>query len=290
MFKLSSRTNFELARTFTTFAATLTLKNMPNINITIELLRRYSSTKRMKELLAVAIWMKMRHSNSVMWNLTAYRLRKSLCIGKAKADRIMSDINESDLFSVSGNIIKVASFRDNCLKWTKKGKQYRGAMVCKFPVKDNYTLKELYNLINERLFELPLCAAEHKDCLLDNSGAKGNAVTIKEFKAIVKMGHGSIVRLKRRLIHKGIISSTSTKRVACIHYKNESHLKNILRSIGRIGVTFSYRMFHYILSTCAYNVISRDTVKSFRHLIYGKHAETMSIPTCKSTIPQLCGF
>lgn len=55
---------------------------MQYINVTIELLKTYSSSKSMKELLAVAIWIKMQHSNSVMWNVTEYKLRKGLHIGK----------------------------------------------------------------------------------------------------------------------------------------------------------------------------------------------------------------
>ena len=62
---------------------------MQYINVTIELLKAYSSSKSMKELLAVAIWIKMQHSNSVMWNVTEYKLRKGLHICKPKAERII---------------------------------------------------------------------------------------------------------------------------------------------------------------------------------------------------------
>ncbi len=47
-------------------------------------------------------------------------------------------------------------------------------------------MKELYNLINEKLFVYPICAAEHKDCCMKASddgkiGAKGKAITIGQF-------------------------------------------------------------------------------------------------------------
>ena len=57
----------------------------------------------MKELLALAIWFKMQHSNSVIWNVTEYKLRKGLRIGRPKAQRLIQDMKDSDLFTIDGN-------------------------------------------------------------------------------------------------------------------------------------------------------------------------------------------
>ena len=112
---------------------------MQYINVNIELMKRFSSTKRMKELLALAIWFKMQHSNSVIWNVTTFKLRKGLHIGNVKAERLIQDMKDSDLFSVEGDKVVVSSFRDHTTKFTKKGREYHGSKVCKFEVRE-YTM------------------------------------------------------------------------------------------------------------------------------------------------------
>lgn len=263
---------------------------MQNLNITIELLRRYSSSKRMKELLGVAMWMKMQHSNGVMWNVTAYRLRKSLKIGKAKADRILKDMERNDLFVIRGKDVHVMSFRDQSPRRNRRGKDYRGAMVCKFPVRSDYTLKELYSLINERLFEFPICAAEHEDCSQDHAGASGKAITVGEFMTVLGMGHGSVIRVKNRLVKQGTILVTPAERAACIHAKNVRAQKSLLSRLGRMGFTFTYKSYRYIMSIAKYIINDADIAKCFRHLIYSNSWDRATITDVQSTIPQLCGF
>ena len=89
---------------------------MQYINVNIELLKRFSSTKRMKELLALAIWFKMQHSNSVIWNVTTFKLRKGLHIGNVKAERLIQDKKDSDLFSVEGDKVDVSSIIQSVLR------------------------------------------------------------------------------------------------------------------------------------------------------------------------------
>lgn len=263
---------------------------MQYLNITIDLLRRYSLSKRMKELLGVAMWMKMQHSNGVMWNVTAYRLRKSLKVGKAKADRILKDMAYDELFLLKDRNVHVMSFRDHSPRQNRRGKDYRGAMVCKFPIRQDYTLKELYSLINERLFELPICAAEHKDCSQDLAGASGKAITVGEFMTVLQMGHGSVVRIKKRLVKQGSIVVTPAERAACIHVRNTNEQHSILSRLGRMGFTFTYRTFRYIISIARYAINDADILKCFRHLIYSDKWYRAPISDVQSTIPQLCGF
>ena len=249
---------------------------MQYINITIELLKEYSSSKSMKELLAVAIWIKMQHSNSVMWNVTEYRLRKELHIGHPKAERLIQDMKDDDLFTVDGNKVIVRSFRDNTIKWTRKGHEYRGAMVCKFEVKD-YTLKELFNLINEKLFEFQICAAEHKDCCMkapegEKVGAKGKAITIKQFQNALNTSSSSVSRVKKRLIASGRINSTIAEKHS-FDIRNEEETKRTLSRTRKTKADFVVGTLGFVVLACSYSIADRAVSDGFRHLIYGKQSE-----------------
>lgn len=249
---------------------------MQYINVTIELLKAYSSTKRMKELLALAIWFKMQHSNSVIWNITTFKLRKGLHIGKVKAERLIQDMKDSDLFSVEGNKVVVSSFRDHTTKWTKKGRGYRGAMVCKFEVRE-YTMKELYNLINEKLFVYPICAAEYKDCCMKASddgkiGAKGKAITIGQFQEAINMSAGATSDLKKRLIAEGKISSSLAEKHS-FDVRNEDETRKVMARTGKKKADFIIGTLGFVVLACSYSIADRMVSDGFRYLIYGKQKE-----------------
>ncbi len=249
---------------------------MQYINVTLELLHKYSSSKSAKELLATAIWMKMQHSNSVIWNITKNRLRKQLHIGKNKAERIIRDMKSDSLFTVTDDKVTVSTFRDHTIKFTRKGRTYCGAMVCRFEVKD-YTLKELYNLINEKLFEFQICAAAHKDCFLKEhlkrpTGAKGHAVTIKQFEEAINMSTGSVVTIKKRLVEKGKISSTPAEKHS-FDKRNDKEKESVLRRTGKQKETFSVGDLGFVVLPCCYSVEDRKVTEGFCHLIYGKQKD-----------------
>lgn len=214
-----------------------------------------------------------------MWGVTVTRLRKELRIGKVKAERLIRDMKGDNLFTVTGDKVVVSSFRDNTIKKTKKGKVYRGAMVCKFEVK-NYTLKELYNLINEKLFEFQICAAEHKNCCM--KAPKGetvgvsvnNAITIKQFQKALNMGSGSIGRIKKKLISEGRISSTLAEKHS-FDIRNEEEKKRTLTRTRKQKADFVIGALGFVVLACSYSIADRAVSDSFRHLIYGKQKETV---------------
>lgn len=229
----------------------------------------------MKELIAVAIWMKMQHSNSVMWNVSVARLKKELHIGKEKSRRLIRDMRDDDLFSVIRDKVMVSTFRDHTVRYTRKGRAYCGAMVCRFEVKD-YTLKELYNLINEKLFEFQICAAEHKDCLLKEHkkpvSAKGYAITSKQFKEAINMSAGSVVTIKKRLVSRGRISSTYAE-MHSFDKRNEDEVKSVLRRTGKQKADFTIGDLGFVVLPCSYSIEDRGVSDEFRYLIYGKQKD-----------------
>ena len=245
---------------------------MEYINVTLDILNKFSATKRMKELLAVAIFYKMRYSNSVVWAVTPGKLRKDLHIGKVKAERIYCDMKDCGMFSFDGSTVTISSFRDKAVKYTKKGKAYKGALVCKFEVKE-YTLKELYNTINEKLFVFQVCAAEHNDCSMKGNcakiGAKGEAITGEQFQKAIKMGKGSVYRIKKRLVEEGKISS-SVAEVYSFDLRNKEEKDKVLQRTGKVKEDYRKGSMGYAVMPCRYAMTDRSETESFTHLIYGK--------------------
>lgn len=248
---------------------------MKHLNVTLELLGRFSSSKRIKELLAVAIWMKMQHNNSVVWNVSCSRLRKDLKVGATKAKRLIQDMKDCDLFSVDGGIVTVSSFRDHTIKWTRKGHAYKGAMVCKFEVRE-YSLKELYNLINEKLYEFQICAAEHKDCLLkerkNSVSAKGHAITTKQFGKALRMSAGSVSMIKKRLVAGGKINSTLAEKHS-FDMRNGAETRRVLERTGKQKPDFTLGDWGFVVLSCRYTIVDRRVSNGFKHLVYGKQKD-----------------
>ena len=90
------------------------------LNIRVDLVRRYacgySKVERSKRMtiLCFAIWCKIQHSNSIMFDMGTRQLMRTLHISQPKAQLLLNAIKTDDLFSVKENgrfIVK--SFKDN---------------------------------------------------------------------------------------------------------------------------------------------------------------------------------
>lgn len=182
----------------------------------MDLVRQYSygatpqEVKQRKELLCFAIWCKMQHSNSVMFQLTKKDLKERLGIGYDKAKRLINQVNEDSLFANLGNgRFIVNTFKDKEIKYNRKHGTYNGALVCKMPVKKDFTLKEIYSILNNILYTFVICGAEDNSFNVDyNSVCIPMQLTTKKFMKVVNMGYGSVSRIKKQLISRGKIKSS----------------------------------------------------------------------------------
>lgn len=249
---------------------------MEYLHIRMDLLRQYSYgetskvVKFRKETLCFAIWCKMQHSNSVMFQLTKKDLKKRLRIGYDKAKKLLKSVKEDSLFQELGNgRFLVNTFRDKSVKWNKKNGNYQGAVVCRVPVNKDFTLKELYHIVNNILFTFVICGA--KDNCFNvgkNSGCVRTFLTTKKFSKVVNMGRSSISRIKKSLIEDGKISST----LAEIHMadtRNEVEANRTLMRYGYGIFTFVRGDRGYIVIPCSYSIEDRDVDDTFMHKIYG---------------------
>lgn len=265
-----------------------------SLNVPKQLLRCYADTKRRKELFAFAVWLKMAHESSVAWNVNSKTLRYQLHIGKVKAERIYADARENtELFTFYEykNSVKANSFRDKTDKTNRRGQTYHSDTCYKFPIKKDYKLREIYDLINEFLATDPINAQERNDCLscrVRRNGANSSTLTLKQISCCTRMSKSSTHRIMKRLKSKDIVDKKPSK-VFCAANLNEAEdIRSSLQRAGRKAFSFIRNGLGYIITPCSYSIKSREWSNRFQHVIYDyKRKRT---PVFESTIPQLCGY
>lgn len=261
---------------------------MITINIRIEDLKRLrfgldsKQVKAKKELLALAILMKGKHSNGAILRLSKNYIRKNFGVGKVKAERLMGQMRESDMFTVAddarhgGLRVQVATFRDKTTKRKKsrKGRLYRSDDVCRFTFSEDSSLKDIYNLINEKLMLLPISSANRKDCLRKGgdknpscSVANPVSVTMRAFAKTIGMGVASVSRIKKRLLEREVITSTYAEKHSA-DLRNKVEADRLLMRLGKHGFTYTYGDFGYVLIPCKYSIVAHDGESIFYHKMF----------------------
>ena len=248
------------------------------LHILVELVERYargrSRVERSKRMtvLAFAIWCKMQHSNSVMFDMNTRDLMRSLHIGHTKAQMILKAIKSSELFSVQedGRFI-VNSFKDNTIKRNKKGRVFKGANMFTIEVSKEITLKEIYNRLNELLFLHQIGSMETNSSHVsaNNRSCRYSYIPFSQLESAVGMSHGSISGIKKRLKGKKEISSTFAE----MHMADSrcgDQVKNLLAKFGRNNPSFVRDNNVYVCIPCSYAITDRKAKASCgRHIIYG---------------------
>lgn len=271
------------------------------LNIDINLIKGYSGSKRRKELLALAIGCHLLRSNAVIFNFNRFYIRKHFSVGKVKAERLLQDAMDDQLFTFTGENVSVGSFRDKSVKRDRRGNEYRSAFVHRFTydTEKKYTLKELYNLVNDVLTIFPISAQE-EDCLQHRGGlynrfvptlcdANSRTLTLRKFSQNNKMSVSSTSRILKRLVANGVLSKEPSRQYAVIGSEHIAEIQDCLNHIGRKSFTFRHGSLTYIIVPCLYSIAKRDVGDSFHHKIYNFHrsnGRNQYLPEPYSTIPQ----
>ncbi len=252
------------------------------LNIRVDLVRQYacgySKVERSKRMtvLCFAIWCKMQHSNSVMFDMGTRQLMSSLRIGQPKVQLLLNAIKTDELFSVQndGRFI-VTSFKDSTRKRNRYGRAFKGAKMFTLEVNKEYTLKDIYNRLNELLFLFQIGSEESNSSHV--SGRKidktrlcrSKFITIKQFQVGVGMSHGSVSGIKKRLKKKEEITST----IAELHMADKrvpGQVEKMLLRFGRKNPTFEKGDNVYVAIPCSYAITDESAKRSCgRHKIYG---------------------
>lgn len=248
------------------------------LNIRVDLVERYacgySKVERSKRMtvLCFAIWCKMQHSNSVMFDMGTRDLMRALHIGHTKAQMILQAIKSSELFSVQkdGRFV-VNSFKDNTIKRNKRGRVFKGANMFTIEVNKEITLKEIYNRLNELLFlhQIGSMEANSSHVSANNRSCRYSYIPFSQLESAVGMSHGSISGIKKRLKGKKEISSTFAE-LHMADSRCEDQVKRLLVKFGRKNPSFVRGNNVYVCIPCSYAITDRNAKASCgRHIIYG---------------------
>lgn len=248
------------------------------LNIRVDLVERYacgySKVERNKRMtvLCFAIWCKMQHSNSVMFDMGTRDLMRALHIGHTKAQMILQAIKSSELFSVQkdGRFV-VNSFKDNTIKRNKRGRVFKGANMFTIEVNKEITLKEIYNRLNELLFlhQIGSMEANSSHVSANNRSCRYSYIPFSQLESAVGMSHGSISGIKKRLKGKKEISSTFAE-LHMADSRCEDQVKRLLVKFGRENPSFVRGNNVYVCIPCSYAITDRNAKASCgRHIIYG---------------------
>lgn len=248
------------------------------LNIRVDLVERYacgySKVERSKRMtvLCFAIWCKMQHSNSVMFDMGTRDLMRALHIGHTKAQMILQAIKSSELFSVQkeGRFV-VNSFKDNTIKRNKRGRVFKGANMFTIEVNKEFTLKEIYNRLNELLFlhQIGSMEANSSHVSANNRSCRYSYIPFSQLESTVGMSHGSISGIKKRLKGKKEISSTFAE-LHMADSRCEDQVKRLLAKFGRKNPSFVRDNNVYVCIPCSYAITDRNAKASCgRHIIYG---------------------
>lgn len=258
---------------------------MAHLNVPLDILKQvahggdYKAIKERKELLALAMWLKVNHPNSSILNVSKNNLVKWLSIGKIKAKRLIAQMIECDKFTlketgVGTYHVWVASFHDKAnIRRGKNGRKYRSETCCLFEIDKNSSLKDIYALINEKLMLLPISSASRKDGFVEakkqkNSRCVANHVhiTLKAFAATIGMSRGSVSTLKKKLIAKGIMSAKPAEK-HMTDLRNAVLAAQMLLSLGVADFTYRYGDFGYVLTPCSYSITDAKGT-GYKHRFY----------------------
>lgn len=248
------------------------------LNIRVDLVERYacgySKVERSKRMtvLCFAIWCKMQHSNSVMFDMGTRDMMRALHIGHTKAQMILQAIKSSELFSVQkeGRFV-VNSFKDNTIKRNKRGRVFKGANMFIIEVNKEFTLKEIYNRLNELLFlhQIGSMEANSSHVSANNRSCRYSYIPFSQLESAVGMSHGSISGIKKRLKGKKEISSTFAE-LHMADSRCEDQVKRLLAKFGRKNPSFVRDNNVYVCIPCSYAITDRNAKASCgRHIIYG---------------------
>lgn len=268
---------------------------MPKLSIDTDIVERYAcgysmqERKKRMELLSFAIFCKIQHSNSVMFNRSIREWKSLLGIGQAKAKMLLKAKDDDLLFeNLDNDRFRILTFRDKTVKCDKKGKPYKGCHVFTLRFKRSCKLKDIYNKLNELLFLRQIGAKEANDC---KKGSKplgkchSSFITMKQFQGAVGMSHGSCCGIKKRLLQKKQIHST----IAELHMADnrcDGQVENLLRRFGRENPSFVQGHSVYVCIPCSYSITNRkakDSCGRFKIYDYSKRAAlTIMVRSIKS--------
>lgn len=251
---------------------------MEALNIPIVLVKRYKASKAEKELLAFAIGIKCLYSNSVLTNVTPYKVMRLFHVSHDKAKHLIDGArNDSSLFTVTGNNLLVKTFKSKEIKKSRGRNPYKYTSdYCYKLNKKDYSIRVLVRELNRIML---LCAVNSID--RDNfplrSGKPQNKkrcaltkdLTLHKLGNISGVSKSTAHRLMNDMYQNGIITKTSARGEMVIHSVNAVTVEEWRKRTGRKHFIYNPKDGSgWIVTPCSYSICDRGTTERYKHVIY----------------------
>lgn len=267
--------------------------NGRNVNVTTELVRQFADTKERKELLGVCILGHLWRNNGVVWNFTYRNAMKWLHVGKPKAKRLIQQMKECKrLFSFNGDVLSCRSLRDKSCKRTRNGRNFSGAICACIKANRDYTLKDIYNIINDIIVLARIKATTGRTIfsIVTHSVSERSFLTCRTLAESLGMSRSSAMRITNRLRNNGVIIKDPAIEFLALDSCHKREIQRALDMLNYKHVSYTSKQgYSYIIIPNGYAIDNIDAYNSIRHKIYGYKDKNFT-PSSQSTVPQLNGL
>lgn len=249
------------------------------LNIPIEVIKRYSTSREQLELLALSIWIKCNYSNSVYHYPSYNQMRSQLGVSRAKAEKLITLSLDCELFIVNTkkSVVFAKSLKSKEVKTSKSGKfKYISDRCYKLEVRDNYKLREIVEELRKALIGQAIKDRQEAVSQADGSSCSTKtSVGIKysELKKVLRVGYSSIKRAVDKMVSDGKIYKESVIE----HLFSDVSVSDFLYRFPNSFIAKA--RFGYIgLSISSYQFVG-DYLERFKHVIYTHKKRTSTFFT-----------
>lgn len=250
---------------------------MDILNIPIDIIKRYKASKAEKELLAFAIGIKCLYSNSVLTDVTPYKVMKLFHVSHDKAKRLINGaLNDSFLFSVKGGSFLANTFKSKEIKRSigRTPFNYTSDYCYKLNKKE-YSIRMLVHELNCIMLLCAVNSIDRDNFPQSNGKPKQKRCALTKDLTLRKLGNisgsskSTAHRLMNEMFRNGVISKTRAHGEMVIHTVNANTVEEWRKRTGRKHFIYNPKDGSgWIVIPCSYSICDRGTTEKYKHVIY----------------------
>lgn len=214
---------------------------MDILNIPIDIIKRYKASKAEKELLAFAIGIKCLYSNSVLTDVTPYKVMKLFHVSHDKAKRLINGaLNDSFLFSIKGGSFLANTFKSKEIKRSIGRTPFiYTSDYCYKLNKKEYSIRMLVHELNCIMLLCAVNSIDRDNFPQSNGKPKQKRCALTKDLTLRKLGNisgsskSTAHRLMNEMFRNGVISKTRAHGEMVIHTVNANTVEEWRKRTGR---------------------------------------------------------
>lgn len=258
------------------------------LNIPIDVIKSYKTSKARRELLAFAIAIKCAHSNSVLIDVSIRKIMGLFHVSFNKAKRLLEEAKDCPLFTYDEhhNQLRANTLKDKSEKVSKTGIRYKSDYCYKLD-KANYTIQSLCQILSNILIKNAIHAVQMDKLLKSgNNSTKKKPCAYKKglnqrrLSSIAGISLSSVSRSLKRMWQNNEIDRTSAHAKLVISSVNDDTVKEWNeRTCSRPFIYNPKDNSGWLFFPTEYTL--KDVKAKFLHVIYS-HAKRLTFNVSRS--------